>query len=156
MSQFSQEEHLESQLNIDHNITDLNQIDSFLRAHAYRGDLQADDGGDAYGNIDIKLLSVDRDGDVEFYATAGPPYSLNTPNAKLVHYASKEEIANLKTEDKLNQSDLKEHHGIRQDMNKVKYKIKAPFKWSKSLLDVQHEGHPDKWKFDKVSPVWAW
>jgi len=35
----------------------------------------------------------------------------------------------------------------------------GPFKWSQ-MSPVEegggHEGHPDEWNFDKVSPKWAW
>jgi len=56
---------------------------------------------------------------------------------------------------------ITERRPVRNDMRAIAMRKigSGPFKWSQ-MSPVEegggHEGHPDEWNFDKVSPKWAW
>lgn len=151
------------------NITDLESVAKVLRTRAYRGDLMGENSS-AFGNIDIKLFSQTTTlGDMEFRAIAGPLYY----NSKIQHNQLKQEqneqkqvektdttIINTDSRlvDELSEIELfAERRTVRDDIRaNAKLKTNGPFKWSKSELDVEHNGHPDVWNFKHVSPKWAW
>lgn len=158
-------------------ITDLESVAKVLRSRAYRGDLMGENAS-AFGNIDIKLYSETSSAQMEFRALAGPLF-YNTKNHK------KNDININKTiivdqddvETQVNQDQLKEDDDeslvtdeplseidiisdrrlVRDDIRAVALlKSNGPFKWSNAQLDVEHNGHPDIWNFEHVSPQWAW
>lgn len=127
----------------------------------------------AFGNIDIKLFSQTTTvGDMEFRAIAGPLYYNNKIQHNQLQQEQNEQNQQLKemgkTEttrtddthlvDELSEIELfAERRSIRDDMRaNAMMKLNGPFKWSKSELDVEHNGHPDVWNFQLVSPKWAW
>uniref|UniRef100_A0A7G3AVB3 Phospholipase B-like n=1 Tax=Lutzomyia longipalpis TaxID=7200 RepID=A0A7G3AVB3_LUTLO len=122
--------------NIPQKFTDLDDIGLFLRQRASRGDLHEDDPR-AYGNIDLKLYSETNSGDVEFHAISGP-ISLPTKEYTFDAFTAVADDPNASP----------------KSMNLVK--PAEPFRWSDSNLPVKHDGHPDAWNFDKMSPKWAW
>ncbi len=154
------------------NITDLESVAKVLRSRAYRGDLIGENAS-AFGNIDIELFSQTTTvGDMEFEAIAGPLYY----NNKLQHNQLQQEqmeqnrlnqvdkavdmsSINIETQlvDELSEIELfAERRSVRDDLKANAMKSNKPFKWSKSELDVEHNGHPDVWNFQRVSPRWAW
>lgn len=158
------------------NITDLESVAKVLRTRAYRGDLMGENSS-AFGNIDIKLFSQTTTvGDMEFRAIAGPLYynnkiqhnqlqqEQNEQNKQLKRKDETEEVPGINTEssklvdDQLSEIELfAERRSVRDDIRaNAMMKLKGPFKWSKSDLDVDHNGHPDVWNFKHVSPKWAW
>lgn len=149
------------------NITDLESVATVLRTRAYRGDLVGENAS-AFGNIDIKLFSQTTTvGDMEFRAIAGPLYYNNKLQHNQLQQAQNEQIQSkqvAKTElpngnvDQLSEIELfGDRRTVRDDIRATAMmKSNGPFKWSKSDLDVEHNGHPDVWNFQHVSPKWAW
>lgn len=150
------------------NITDLESVAKVLRTRAYRGDLMGENSS-AFGNIDIKLFSQTTTlGDMEFRAIAGPLYYNNKVQHSQLHKEQNEQNQGEKTVkssntdpklvDELSEIELfAERRMVRDDIRaNAMLKTNGPFKWSKSELDVEHNGHPDVWNFQHVSPKWAW
>lgn len=154
------------------NITDLEAVAKALQTRAYRGDLMAGENASAFGNIDLKLFSQTTTvGDMEFRAIAGPLYYNNKIQHNQLQRKQTEQIKQLKNGDTLkSRTDDKEladelgeielfaeRRTVRDDIRaNAMAKLNGPFKWSRSELDVEHNGHPDVWNFQVVSPKWAW
>lgn len=152
------------------NITDLGAVAKALQTRAYRGDL-AGENASAFGNIDIKLFSQTTTvGDMEFSAIAGPLYYNNKIQHNQLQQKQTEQKQQVKNADmsksnaekeladELSEIELfAERRTVRDDIRaNAMAKLSGPFKWSKSDLDVEHNGHPDVWNFQVVSPKWAW
>lgn len=150
------------------NITDLESIAKVLQSRAYRGDLMGENAS-AFGNIDIKLFSQTTTSDMEFRAIAGPLYYNNKIQHKQLqkeqneqNEVEKSDMASINTDsqlvDDLSEIELfAERRMVRDDIRaNAMLKTNGPFKWSNSELDVGHNGHPDTWNFQHVSPKWAW
>lgn len=153
------------------NITDLESVAKVLRTRAYRGDLMGENAS-AFGNIDIKLFSQTTTvGDMEFRAIAGPLYYNNKIQHNQLQQEQNEQnkLNPVDKADDINAPDPKlvdelseielfaERRMVRDDIRaNAMLKLNGPFKWSKSELDVEHNGQPDVWNFQLVSPKWAW
>lgn len=135
LSLIKDEEEIESMEEIE-SISEIDSVIKALKRRAFRGDLDSENEK-AFGNIDAKAFSETNSGDVEFQALAGPLYhrEIETPSALSL-------VSENYTEP--------EFHP-----RKISKKIDI-FKWSKSNLNVKHDGHPDVWDFGKVTPKWAW
>lgn len=153
------------------NITDLEEVAKVLQTRAYRGDLVRENAS-AFGNIDIKLFSqTTTAGDMEFRAISGPLYYNNKIQHNQLHQKQSEQNQQMKNADPINGNSepelamdelgeielFAERRIVRDDIRaNAMTKLNGPFKWSKSELDVEHNGHPDVWNFQLVSPKWAW
>ena len=153
------------------NITDLDAVAKLLKSRAYRGDLLGENAI-AFGNIDIKLFSKSITSTVEFRALAGPLYynghnaQTNTnneskadkPNNNSSNISSQlEAVATAANEESLvNDKDLTEID-ILSDRRLTRELSYGPFRWSMvDDDDVSHDGHPEVWNFDHVTPDWIW
>nr|NP_001261440.1 lamina ancestor, isoform D [Drosophila melanogaster]NP_523933.3 lamina ancestor, isoform B [Drosophila melanogaster]NP_729059.2 lamina ancestor, isoform A [Drosophila melanogaster]NP_729060.2 lamina ancestor, isoform C [Drosophila melanogaster]Q9VRK8.3 RecName: Full=Putative phospholipase B-like lamina ancestor; Flags: Precursor [Drosophila melanogaster]AAF50787.3 lamina ancestor, isoform B [Drosophila melanogaster]AAG22333.2 lamina ancestor, isoform A [Drosophila melanogaster]AAN12118.2  len=158
-------------------LTSLASVDKYLRTHGFRGDLLGSQESIAYGNIDLKLFSYNaRLGISDFHAFAGPvflrfqhtqPRTLEDegqdggvpPAASM---GDERLSVSIEDADSLAEMELiTERRSVRNDMRAIAMRKigSGPFKWSE-MSPVEegggHEGHPDEWNFDKVSPKWAW
>ncbi|EDW73026.1 uncharacterized protein Dwil_GK17322 [Drosophila willistoni] len=154
-------------------LTNLEAVDKYLRSHGFRGDLMGEESI-AYGNIDLKLFSYNaRLGMSDYHAFAGPIFlrlqhnnmarSLEDQEDQQASSMGDERLSVVIDED--SQSNLAEleliteRRSVRNDMKAIAMRKigSGPFKWSDmSQLEQDHEGHPDEWNFDQVSPKWAW
>ncbi|TDG52711.1 hypothetical protein AWZ03_000944 [Drosophila navojoa] len=168
----------------DAELTNLEAVDKYLRNHGFRGDLLGDESI-AYGNIDLKLFSYNaRLGMSDYHAFAGPIFmrlqhaharSLEEPHVQVAAdqaeradqaapAAMGDERLSVTIDDAAALAELElitERRPVRNDMRAIAMRRigSGPFKWSEmSGVDDgnNHEGHPDEWNFDKVSPKWAW
>ncbi|XP_053662913.1 putative phospholipase B-like lamina ancestor [Anopheles marshallii] len=135
------------------NITDLETLAKFFRQSAYRGDLDQDDPA-AFGNIDLKLYSEAADGTVHFRAYSGPLYDPVRNTGSTTGQAAKRSI--IKTE-QLQQSSA-DQKSQQIDSGSTGTAVGSrPFDWSRILpFEVRHQGHPDVWDFEHITPEWAW
>lgn len=139
------------------NITDLETLARFFRQSAYRGDLDQDEPA-AFGNIDLKMYTETADGTVHFRAYSGPLYD---PARSTTGQAAKRSI--VKSE-QLQQpaafSDPKSAEGKDAGATSTSSSSTVashPFDWSRILpFEVRHQGHPDVWDFEHITPEWAW
>ncbi|EDW69289.1 putative phospholipase B-like lamina ancestor [Drosophila virilis] len=158
-------------------LTNLEAVDKYLRKRGFRGDLLGDESI-AYGNIDLKLFSYNaRLGMSDYHAFAGPIFlrlqhaqarsSLEEPQLDQADQAAPaaigDERLSVTIDDAHTLAELElitERRPVRNDMRAIAMRKigSGPFKWSAMsvLDDGNHEGHPDEWNFDKVSPRWAW
>ncbi|EDV96317.1 putative phospholipase B-like lamina ancestor [Drosophila grimshawi] len=160
-------------------LTNLEAVDKFLRKHGFRGDLLGDESI-AYGNIDLKLFSYNaRLGMSDYHAFAGPiflrlqhaqqPRSLEESHNQLSSdqpapaSAIGDERLSVSIDDAAALAELEritERRPVRNDLRAIAMRKigSGPFKWSSmsSVDDANHEGHPDEFNFDKVSPKWSW
>lgn len=134
----------------------------------------------AFGNIDLKLFSETSSATVEFRAIAGPLFYRSSNNDR-PHSTSTDASTDSATDsshsalnnlsENLPPGDLidmgrateidmyAERRSVRDDIKATAMlKQNGPFRWSASanLKDVDHNGHPDVWNFEAVSPQWAW
>ncbi|KAH8269961.1 hypothetical protein KR018_000851 [Drosophila ironensis] len=157
-------------------LTTLEAVDKYLRTHGFRGDLLGGDESIAYGNIDLKLFSYNaRLGMSDYHAFAGPiflrlqhvqPRDLEdlSPQETDSPSAIGDERLSVSIDDAASLAEMElisERRPVRNDMRAIAMRKigTGPFKWSQ-MTPVEegggHEGHPDEWNFDKVSPKWAW
>ncbi|XP_034104416.1 putative phospholipase B-like lamina ancestor [Drosophila albomicans] len=157
-------------------LTTLEAVDKYLRKRGFRGDLLGDESI-AYGNIDLKLFSYNaRLGISDYKAFAGPIFlrlqhpQPRTPEeiqlqaeGQAVPAAIGDERLSVAVDDASTLAEMElitERRPVRNDMRAIAMRKigSGPFKWSDmtSSDDANHEGHPDEWNFDKVSPRWAW
>ncbi|XP_016994901.2 putative phospholipase B-like lamina ancestor [Drosophila takahashii] len=162
-------------------LTSLAAVDKYLRTHGFRGDLLGSQESIAYGNIDLKLFSYNaRLGITDFHAFAGPVFlrfqhvqpraaedgGENSGQNGIQPSSLVDERLSVSIEDadssRLAEMELiTERRPVRNDMRAIAMRKigSGPFRWS-SMSPVEegggHEGHPDEWNFDKVSPKWAW
>ncbi|KAH8379591.1 hypothetical protein KR009_005912 [Drosophila setifemur] len=160
-------------------LTNLEAVDKYLRSHGFRGDLLGGEESIAYGNIDLKLFSYNaRLGMSDYHAFAGPiflrlqhvqPRALEDQSAESLTAAEAsssigDERLSVSIDDAASLAELElitERRPVRNDMRAIAMRKIAtgPFKWSQMNPAEEgggHEGHPDEWNFDKVSPKWAW
>uniref|UniRef100_U5EWZ1 Phospholipase B-like n=1 Tax=Corethrella appendiculata TaxID=1370023 RepID=U5EWZ1_9DIPT len=124
------------------NITNLDALGKLMKKLGYRGDLK-NENPYAYGNIDLKLFSETNLDNVEFQAYSGPIFE-NVDKTKI---------------DQINSS--KESGApANAAIDNLPQKRIQPFDWShiNHIVNdvVAHEGHPDRFNFQRVSPKWAW
>ncbi|XP_034481084.1 putative phospholipase B-like lamina ancestor [Drosophila innubila] len=156
-------------------LTNLEAVDKYLRKHGFRGDLLGEESI-AYGNIDLKLFSYNaRLGMSDYHAFAGPIFlRLQHAQARALEEsevqadqaapaAIGDERLSVTIDDAAALAEMElisERRSVRNDMRAIAMRKvgSGPFKWSdmNSVDDGNHEGHPDEWNFDKVSPKWAW
>lgn len=153
------------------NMTKLETIDEFLRKYAFRGDLLGVQSM-PIGNIDLKLYSYDPVvGVSDYHAISGPLYYNTKHQLEQTNSLTKSINNNLKLNN--DQDNLAEFEMIvdsrpsqvrssRNDIHAIamrRMQQHTPFKWSSGCMitsGCKHNGHPDEWNFDKVSPKWAW
>uniref|UniRef100_A0A2M3ZZ00 Phospholipase B-like n=1 Tax=Anopheles triannulatus TaxID=58253 RepID=A0A2M3ZZ00_9DIPT len=132
-----------------HNITDLEMLAKFIRQSGYRGDLDREQPA-AYGNIDMKLYSITSEGSAQFRAYSGPLFD-----------RAGSWVTGSTTGQAAKRSALLQRAPAEggDDANRVAAISTAsqPFDWSSvQPLEVRHQGHPDVWDFDHLTPEWAW
>ncbi|BFF97453.1 putative phospholipase B-like lamina ancestor [Drosophila madeirensis] len=164
-------------------LTNLESVDKYLRTHGFRGDLLGGEESIAYGNIDLKLFSYNaRLGMSDYHAFAGPIFlRLQHVQPRALDEDSQEDHQQQQQQDQgvpssigderlsvtiddaasLAEMELiTERRPVRNDMRAIAMRRtgSGPFKWSdmNPIEDGGHEGQPDEWNFDKVSPKWAW
>nr|XP_040240576.2 putative phospholipase B-like lamina ancestor [Anopheles coluzzii]XP_040240577.2 putative phospholipase B-like lamina ancestor [Anopheles coluzzii]XP_040240578.2 putative phospholipase B-like lamina ancestor [Anopheles coluzzii]XP_040240579.2 putative phospholipase B-like lamina ancestor [Anopheles coluzzii]XP_040240580.2 putative phospholipase B-like lamina ancestor [Anopheles coluzzii]XP_049461771.1 putative phospholipase B-like lamina ancestor [Anopheles coluzzii] len=132
------------------NITDLETLARFFRQSAYRGDLDQDEPA-AFGNIDLKMYTETADGTVHFRAYSGPLYD---PARSTPGQAAKRSIVKSEQLHQSTATDQKTATASHGDSATV---ASHPFDWSRILpFEVRHQGHPDVWDFEHITPEWAW
>lgn len=161
-------------------LTTLEAVDKYLRKHGFRGDLLGEESI-AYGNIDLKLFSYNaRLGMSDYHAFAGPiflrvqhtspPRSAEATEPTQSDQAAApaaigDERLSVSIDDAAALAEMEmitERRSVRNDLRAIAMRKigSGPFKWSAMVGQDQdhgnHEGHPDEWNFDKVSPKWAW
>ncbi|KAH8406810.1 hypothetical protein KR222_004224 [Zaprionus bogoriensis] len=159
-------------------LTNLEAVDKFLRKHGFRGDLLGEQSI-AYGNIDLKLFSYNaRLGKSDYQAFAGPIFlrvqhaqprtadetATQAQSDQAVPAAIGDERFSVTIDDAAAPAELElitERRPVRNDLRAIAMRRigSGPFKWSDMVSQDDHgnhEGHPDEWNFDKVSPKWAW
>ncbi|XP_037933302.1 putative phospholipase B-like lamina ancestor [Teleopsis dalmanni] len=159
-------------------LTNLEAVDKYLRKNGFRGDL-LDEESVAYGNIDLKLFSYNaRLGMSDYHAFAGPIFlrvqrtqSNDVADNTAVRVQEQSDVTSSLKDDRLSVSIedaselaelemITEKRSVRNDMQAIAMQRigNGPFKWSdmSSKLSIEHEGHPNEWNFEKVSPKWAW
>uniref|UniRef100_A0A182Q9V3 Phospholipase B-like n=1 Tax=Anopheles farauti TaxID=69004 RepID=A0A182Q9V3_9DIPT len=133
------------------NITDLETLSKFFRQSAYRGDLDQEEPA-AFGNIDLKLYTEASDGAVHFRAYSGPLYDPVRNTGSTTGQAAKRSI--IKAE-QLQQPQSTEPKSISTEPGTSVGS--HPFDWGRELpFEVRHQGHPDVWDFEHITPEWAW
>uniref|UniRef100_A0A182T4P8 Phospholipase B-like n=1 Tax=Anopheles maculatus TaxID=74869 RepID=A0A182T4P8_9DIPT len=141
------------------NITDLETLARFFRQSAYRGDLDQDEPA-AFGNIDLKLYTEATDGMVHFRAFSGPLYDPARSTGSTTGQAAKRSI--IKAEAlKQASSSAERENPTQPDSSSTSSSGTSvgsrPFDWSRILpLEARHQGHPDVWDFEHITPEWAW
>uniref|UniRef100_A0A182IKY9 Phospholipase B-like n=1 Tax=Anopheles atroparvus TaxID=41427 RepID=A0A182IKY9_ANOAO len=136
------------------NITDLDTLAKFIRQSAYRGDLDKDRPV-AYGNIDLKLYKQSSDGVRQFRAYSGPLYDPagGRMTGSTTGQATKRSVLGRQQE----QSSAIEGAASVEPYTATVSVASQPFDWSRILpFEVRHQGHPDVWDFEHISPEWAW
>ncbi|XP_055909880.1 putative phospholipase B-like lamina ancestor [Eupeodes corollae] len=135
----------------------LESVEKYLRLNGFRGDLLGDESV-PYGNIDIKLFSFNaKRGLSDYHAFAGPIFMRFHHNQNEDTLTSESHVVvDLATELEV----ITERRPVRNDMRAIAMRRgSGPFKWStvvERIPGAEHEGHPDEWDFDHVSPKWAW
>lgn len=138
-------------------LTTLEAVDKYLRLNGFRGDLLGDELV-PYGNIDIKLFAFNPQvGVSDYHAFAGPIFMRYTHNQNDDQLTAESHVVvDLTTELEV----ITDRRPVRNDMRAIAMRQgSGPFKWStvaERIPGVEHEGHPDVWDFDHVSPKWAW
>ncbi|XP_055841265.1 putative phospholipase B-like lamina ancestor [Episyrphus balteatus] len=137
-------------------LTTLESVDKYLRLNGFRGDLLGDESV-PYGNIDIKLFAFNSEiGVSDYHAFAGPIFMRFHHNQDDALTSESHVVVDLTTELEV----ITDRRPVRNDMRAIAMRQgSGPFKWStvaERIPGVEHEGHPDVWDFDHVSPKWAW
>ncbi|XP_055387142.1 putative phospholipase B-like lamina ancestor [Condylostylus longicornis] len=161
---------------VESNMTNLEDVDEFLRKNAFRGDLLGEQAS-PYGNIDMKLFTFDPVLEITDYnAISGPLFTKQKPrffnNDISIESLTIEEpnkIYSNENSDEFNIEIISSAEPskipaparlIRNDIlaiAKHRYHHNRPFKWSEvDDNGVNHQGQPNEWNFSKVKPVWAW
>ncbi|XP_058054390.1 putative phospholipase B-like lamina ancestor [Anopheles bellator] len=128
------------------NITDLEALAKFIRQSAYRGDLDHERPA-AFGNIDMKLYSEAGDGTNQFRAYSGPLFdrAASWSTGSTTGQAAKRSAIN------------RQQTGADGGGESATTPASHPFDWSSILpFEVRHQGHPDVWDFEHLTPEWAW
>lgn len=112
------------------NITSLLELAALFNRLGYRGDMDVE-SPQLFGNIDMKLYSASSTGTVEYLTNSGP-------SQKIENYSPPQALRSTNSE---------EPEGLPV--------IKNQFSWSDDM-EMQHEGQPETFDFDFVSPTWAW
>lgn len=162
-------------------LTNLEAVDKYLRKHGFRGDLLGEESI-AYGNIDLKLFSYNaRLGMSDYHAFAGPiflrvQHTTQQRTADSTEQTQSDQAAapasigderlSVSVDDAAALAEMElitERRPVRNDLRAIAMRKigSGPFKWSAMVSQDHkdhgnHEGHPDEWNFDKVSPKWAW
>uniref|UniRef100_A0A182NIL0 Phospholipase B-like n=1 Tax=Anopheles dirus TaxID=7168 RepID=A0A182NIL0_9DIPT len=132
------------------NITDLETLSKFFRQSAYRGDLDQDEPA-AFGNIDLKLYTEGSDAAYHFRAYSGPLYDPARNTGSTTGQAAKRSIVKS---GQLQQSSAEPKTTPTDSGTSVG---SHPFEWNRELpFEVRHQGHPDVWDFEHITPEWAW
>lgn len=116
------------------NITTLLDLATLFNRLGYRGDMDVN-YPEFFGNIDMKLYSTTSSDDVEFLSNSGP-------SQKVELYSPPQALRSTKSV-----HEKRPTEGFPVIMNK--------FSWSDDM-PMQHEGQPETFDFDFVSPKWAW
>lgn len=138
------------------NITTLESVDKYLRLNGFRGDLLGEQSV-PYGNIDIKLFAFNaKVGMSDYQAFAGPIFMRYHHNQDNDLTSESHVVVDLTTDLEV----ITDRRPVRNDMRAIAMRQESgPFRWStvaERIPGVEHEGHPDVWDFDHVSPKWAW
>ncbi|XP_053677342.1 putative phospholipase B-like lamina ancestor [Anopheles nili] len=136
------------------NITDLETLAKFFRQSAYRGDLDQEQPA-AFGNIDMKLYMEATNGTVQFRAYSGPLYDPARTTGSTTGQAAKRSIVKSQ---KLQQTIVAEPLQTDSSAAATGSSVGShPFDWSGVLpFEVRHQGHPEVWDFEHITPEWAW
>lgn len=137
------------------NITDQDMLAKFIRQSAYRGDLDQERPA-AFGNIDMKLYAESSDGVAQFRAYSGPLYD---PTGGRMTGSTTGQAAKRNALDRQQEQEQPAMaDGASDDASKSGTTVASqPFDWSRILpFEVRHQGHPDVWDFEHITPEWAW
>lgn len=115
------------------NITSLLDLAALFNRIGYRGDMDAE-SPELFGNIDMKLYSTTSSGSIEYLTNSGPVQ-------KIENYSPPQALRST------NDDSHMESEGLPI--------LKNQFSWSDDM-QMQHDGHPETFNFDMVSPTWAW
>ncbi|XP_035914247.1 putative phospholipase B-like lamina ancestor [Anopheles stephensi] len=139
------------------NITDLETLARFFRQSAYRGDLDQDEPA-AFGNIDLKLYTEASDGTVHFRAYSGPLYDPARSTGSTTGQAAKRSIIKAEPlQQASSEGETPTQHDSGSAASAGTSVGSRPFDWSRILpFEVRHQGHPDVWDFEHITPEWAW
>lgn len=116
------------------NITDLLELATLFNRLGYRGDMDLE-FPEFFGNIDMKLYSMTSTDTVEYLSNSGPA-------KKVEAYSPPQALRSAKS---VSEERIPEGFPVRMNQ----------FSWSDDM-PMQHEGQPETFDFDFVSPTWAW